>query len=69
MLKYYFKTGETLKRLREDHDGVVSFEYIIVATCIVIVVIAVYNSTGTNSISAALTSGFGKIVTAMSNLP
>jgi Flp pilus assembly pilin Flp len=31
---------EALKRLRADHDGVVSFEYIIVATCIVIVVIA-----------------------------
>jgi hypothetical protein len=33
----------TLKRLCADNDGVVSFEYIVVATCIIIVVLAVYN--------------------------
>ena len=31
MLKYYIKTTEALKRLRTDKDGVVSFEYVIVA--------------------------------------
>ena len=35
MLKYYVKTRDLLQRLREDKDGVVSFEYIIVAACIV----------------------------------
>jgi len=69
MLKYYIKTTEALKNLRADKDGVVSFEYIIVATCIVIVVIAVYNGTGANSISGALSSGIGKITGAMANLP
>ena len=33
MLKYYIKTTEALKRLRTDNDGVVSFEYVIVAAC------------------------------------
>jgi hypothetical protein len=47
----------------------VSFEYIIVATCIIIVVIAVYNGPGANSISGALSTGVGKIVGAFGNLP
>ena len=37
MLKYHFKT-EALKRLRTDQDGVVCFEYLIVAACIIAVV-------------------------------
>ena len=69
MLKYYTKTKEALKRLRTDYDGVVSFEYIIVATCIIIVVIAVYNGPGANSISGALSAGIGKVVNAFGNLP
>jgi Flp pilus assembly pilin Flp len=69
MLNYYIKIVEALKNLRADKDGVVSFEYIIVATCIVIVVIAVFNGTGANSISGALSSGIGKITGAMANLP
>ena len=69
MLSYYIKAKEALRRLREDRDGVVSFEYIIVATCIIIVVIAVYNGTGANSISGALSTGVGKIVNAFGNLP
>ena len=35
MLKYYVKTTEALKRLRMDQDGVASFEYVIVAACII----------------------------------
>ena len=31
MLKYYVTTTEALKRLGRDKDGIVSFEYIIVA--------------------------------------
>ena len=67
MLKYYVKSKEVLQRLRADHDGVVSFEYIIVATCIIIVVIAVFAPGG--AISAALTNGISKITTAFQNLP
>ena len=38
MLKYYIKTSEAVKRLGTDKDGVVSFEYVIVAACIIAVV-------------------------------
>ena len=69
MLNYYIKAKEALKRLRADHDGVVSFEYIIVATFIVIIVIAVYSGAGGNSISGALSSGLAKIAAAMNTLP
>ena len=61
MLQFY---AEMMKRLSTDEDGVVSFEYIIVACCIIAVVAAVFNGTGANSISGALSSGIGKIVTA-----
>ena len=35
MLKFYVKTGEAVKRLLTDKDGVVSFEYVIVAAVVV----------------------------------
>ena len=63
MLKYYVKTTEALKRLRSDQDGVVSFEYVIVAACIVAVVAAAFSNTG--PIGAALTSGITAIGTAL----
>jgi pilus assembly protein Flp/PilA len=66
MLKYYIKTAEALKSLRDDKKGVVSFEYIIVAACIVAVVIAVFKTD--NSIKTALTTGIATITTAMSGL-
>ena len=50
MLKYYIKTTEALKRLRTDNDGVVSFEYVIVAACIVAAVAAAFG-TGTGALS------------------
>jgi pilus assembly protein Flp/PilA len=67
-LNYFIKTKETLKRLRANHDGVVSFEYIVVATLIIIIVIAVYSGAGGNSISGALSSGFAKVTAAMNTL-
>lgn len=66
MSKFYIETTEALKRLRTEKDGVVSFEYIIVAACIVAVVIAVFKTD--NSISTALVGGITKISTAMSGL-
>jgi Flp pilus assembly pilin Flp len=68
LLNYFIKTTEALKRLRADRDGEVSFEYIIVATSIVIIVIGAYTSTGANSISGAMNSGFAKIAAAMKTL-
>jgi Flp pilus assembly pilin Flp len=65
MLKLYVKASETLRQLRSDAKGVVSFEYIIVATCIVATVAAVFTATGNNSISGALSTGIAGIITAM----
>ena len=64
MLKNYI---EAVKRLATDKDGVVSLEYVIVGACVCAVVIAMFSGS-TNSLTAALTTGFGKITTAMSGL-
>ena len=41
MLKNYI---ETVKRLGTDEDGVVSFEYVIVAACVIAVVVAAFGT-------------------------
>jgi pilus assembly protein Flp/PilA len=64
MLKYYIKTTEALKRLRTDEDGVVSFEYIIVAVCIIGAVSAVFGIGAGGAIGTALTAGITAITTA-----
>jgi hypothetical protein len=58
MLKSSFKAGEAVKRLRMDKDGVVSFEYLIVAACIVATVSAMFGGAGAGTIQGALTTGF-----------
>jgi Flp pilus assembly pilin Flp len=63
MLKYYLKTTEVLKRLRADRDGVVSFEYIIVAACIIAVVSIAFGAGG--PLSTALTNGLNAVATAL----
>ena len=60
MLRYYVKTTEALKRLRTDKDGVVSLEYVIVGACVCAVVLASVSGTGTNTLSGALNTGFGR---------
>jgi pilus assembly protein Flp/PilA len=62
MLKYYIAT-EAWKRLRADQDGVVSFEYIIVACLIIGVVGAAFAQTG--PLNTALVNGIGTIATAL----
>jgi pilus assembly protein Flp/PilA len=69
MLKYYVKATEALKRLRTDKDGVVSLEYVIVGACVCAVVLVLFNGTGTNTLSGALTTGFGAIASTMTGLP
>jgi len=64
MMKYI----ETVKRLSTDKDGVVSLEYVVVGAVVVAVVIAVFQGTGANSLTGALSTGFGAIVTAMGAL-
>ncbi|MBR1229493.1 hypothetical protein JQ600_31880 [Bradyrhizobium sp. AUGA SZCCT0176] len=64
MLKYYVKTTEAFKRLRTDQDGVVSFEYIIVAACIIGAVVAAFGTTAGGAIATALTGGINAITAA-----
>ena len=64
MLKYYIKSTEALKRLRADQDGVVSFEYIIVAVCIIGAVSAVFGIGAGGAVGKALTNGITAITTA-----
>ena len=64
MLKYYVKTTEALKGLRADQAGVVSFEYIIVAVCIIGAVSAVFGIGAGGAIGTALTGGITAITTA-----
>jgi pilus assembly protein Flp/PilA len=63
MLKSYIKTTEALQRLRTDQDGVVSFEYVIVAACIIGAVVAAFGTGQGGAIATALTTGITAIVT------
>jgi Flp pilus assembly pilin Flp len=63
MLKYYIKTTEALKSLREDRAGVVSFEYIIVAACVVAVVAAVYGTNAGGTLGTALSDSLKAVAT------
>ena len=65
MLKYYVKASETLRQLRADKAGVVSFEYVIVAAAVITVVVAAFATTGAGTIGGALATGMAKITTAM----
>jgi Flp pilus assembly pilin Flp len=59
MLKFY----DAVKRLSTDQDGVVSFEYIIVACLIIGVVGAAFAKTG--PLNTALVNGIAGIATAL----
>ena len=63
MLKYYIKTTEALNRLRTDNDGVVSFEYVIVAACIIAVVSLGFGTGG--PLQTALTTAITTVGTAL----
>ena len=61
MLKYYVETTVALKNLRTDQDGVVSFEYIIVAACIIGAVAAAFGTGAGGAIATALSAGITAI--------
>jgi pilus assembly protein Flp/PilA len=63
MLKSCFKAGDAVKRLRTDKDGVASFEYVIVAACIVGTASAVFGGAGAGTLAGALGVGTTAIVT------
>jgi pilus assembly protein Flp/PilA len=62
MLKYYVKTTEALKNLRSDAAGVVSFEYVLVAACIVTAVIFAFGLTTSGNIATKLSSSISAIL-------
>jgi pilus assembly protein Flp/PilA len=61
MLKHCIEVTEALKRLRANEDGVVSFEYVIVAACIVAAVSLAFGVGGAGPISSALSSAISSI--------
>ena len=67
MLKFYIQTTEAMKQLRADTNGVVSFEYVIVAACIVGAVAAAFGTGAGGGIASALTTAIGKITTAVAS--
>jgi len=66
VLGYRVKSTDALKRLRTDKDGVVSFEYVMVAACIVGAVSAAFGTSAGGAVATALTSGIGTISAAIS---
>jgi Flp pilus assembly pilin Flp len=65
MLNNYIKTREALLRLWTDKDGVVSFEYLIVAACIVGAVAAAFGTGAAGGIGTALTGGLTAVSAAI----
>ncbi|MBR1179818.1 hypothetical protein JQ617_38030 [Bradyrhizobium sp. KB893862 SZCCT0404] len=61
-MKFYIEATRKLKSLYADRDGVVSFEYIIVAACIVAAVAAVFSTDTGAGIGSALSTGLSAIV-------
>ncbi|MGY2845152.1 Flp pilus assembly pilin Flp [Bradyrhizobium sp. USDA 4509] len=67
MLRCYIKARDTFLRLRTDKDGVVSFEYVIVAACIVAAVAAAFGTSTSSGVGSALSSAITSISTAVIN--
>ena len=68
MLKTFIGIREAALRLRDNKDGVVSFEYVIVAACIVAAVVAAFGTNGSN-VSSALSDAIGYIVGQLPKAP
>lgn len=70
MLKTFVRlreTGYRLGRVTKDESGVVSFEYIIVAACIIGAVAAAFGTGTASGIGQALQTGITDITTAFTN--
>jgi pilus assembly protein Flp/PilA len=65
MTKIYIQATEALKSLRADQRGVVSFEYVIVAACIVAAVAAAFGTDASSGIGAALKAGIDAVTAAL----
>jgi pilus assembly protein Flp/PilA len=62
MLKYYVKGSEALKKLHADTNGVVSFEYVLVAACIVTAVVFAFGLDTSGAIATKLSSSISAIL-------
>jgi pilus assembly protein Flp/PilA len=65
MTSWYVRTREGLLRMRRDQRGVVSFEYVIVAACIVGAVAAVFGTDTGAGVGLALSTALGKVTAAL----
>jgi Flp pilus assembly pilin Flp len=65
MLKLYVRASDLLASLRSDKRGVVSFEYVIVAACIVAAVGVAFGGGASSGIGSALTSALAKVTSAL----
>ena len=62
MLKSWIKIGDLLERLRADKDGMASFEYILVALCVIGAVGSAFSpGVGGSAVTTALTSGIATV--------
>jgi hypothetical protein len=61
MSGYAFKAREAVMRLRTDTGGVISFEYVMVAACIVGAASTVFGGAGAGTAQWALTAGLTAI--------
>jgi hypothetical protein len=64
MLKLYVQGQDLLARLRASQEGVVSFEYVIVAACVIAAVAAAFGTSTSTGIGAALKTGIDTITAA-----
>jgi pilus assembly protein Flp/PilA len=62
MLKFYVKASEALKSLRADQAGVVSFEYVVVAFCVVAAIVAAFGTGATTNIQTVLTDALSNVL-------
>ena len=63
MTKFYIKGREAILRVRTDQNGVVSFEYVIVAACVVGAVVLAFGTGAGGAIATALGCLITSIVT------
>lgn len=66
MSRYRVKCMSALKRLRTDRNGVVSFEYVMLAACMIGAVGAAFGTGPNGNVATVLTSGVSAISAAIS---
>ena len=65
MLKFYVRSREAMRRLVTDNEGVISFEYVVLAACIVGVVLAVFGGSTNSVMYQALNNAITTIANAV----